>query len=115
VWDDNESGVINLLEFAEIIRDLQVCALPTATPAPEASPVASPGTRDPEICRAATPHNTPQVFEQFDLDRSGSISVVELRNALAKLGVQLSHPATRGLLLKYDSDGSVRLAWLHLT
>jgi len=69
VWDDNESGVINLLEFAEIIRDLQV-------------------------------------FEQFDLDRSGSISVVELRNALAKLGVQLSHPATRGLLLKYDSDGS---------
>lgn len=63
VWDDNNEGAINLLEFAEIVRDLQV-------------------------------------FEQFDLDRSGFISAVELRSALGKLGVPLTHPETSTLLAK---------------
>jgi len=68
-WDDNGSGSINLLEFAEIIRDLQV-------------------------------------FEQFDVDRSGFISSAELRVALGKLGVHMSHPETSTLLQKYDTDNS---------
>mmetsp|Transcript_20812 Transcript_20812/g.53106 ORF Transcript_20812/g.53106 Transcript_20812/m.53106 type:complete len:565 (-) Transcript_20812:409-2103(-) len=68
-WDDNQSGCINLLEFAEIVRDLQV-------------------------------------FEQFDVDRSGFISTAELRIALSKLGVQMSHPETADLLHKYDADKS---------
>ena len=69
VWDDNREGTISLLEFAEIVRDLQV-------------------------------------FEQFDLDRSGFISAAELRSALGKLGVQISHPETSALLAKYDDDQS---------
>ncbi len=68
-WDDNGTGNINLLEFAEIIRDLQV-------------------------------------FEQFDVDRSGFISTAELRIALGKLGVHMSHPETQTLLDKYDDDRS---------
>jgi len=68
-WDDNNTGQINLLEFAEIIRDLQV-------------------------------------FEQFDVDRSGFISTAELRIALSKLGVQMSHPETQNLLDEYDEDKS---------
>ena len=47
-----------------------------------------------------------QVFEQFDVDRSGSISTAELRIALGKLGVHLSHPQTQDLLGKYDDDDS---------
>ena len=62
-------GEINLLEFAEIIRDLQV-------------------------------------FEQFDVDRSGFISTAELRVALGKLGAHMSHPQTATLLRKYDTDNS---------
>ena len=69
VWDDNNQGTINLLEFAEIIRDLQV-------------------------------------FEQFDVDRSGFISTAELRSALGKLGVHMSHPQCQALLVKYDTDQS---------
>ena len=69
VWDDNNEGCINLLEFSEIIRDLQV-------------------------------------FEMFDVDRSGFISTAELRSALGKLGVHLSHPETSDLLTKYDDDRS---------
>ena len=68
-WDDNGNGTISLLEFAEIIRDLQV-------------------------------------FEQFDKDRSGFISAAELRIALSKLGVQLSHPDAEKLMRQYDADGS---------
>ena len=66
-WDDNEQGSINIVEFSEIVRDLQV-------------------------------------FEQFDVDRSGFISTAELRNALSKLGVD--HHKTGLLLAKYDTDKS---------
>ena len=72
MWDDNGSGSINLLEFAEIVRDLQV-------------------------------------FEQFDIDRSGHITVAELRAALGKLGVHMSVVTpghTQDLLDKYDDDKS---------
>ena len=65
----HSEGEINLLEFAEIIRDLQV-------------------------------------FEQFDMDRSGFISTAELRVALGKLGAHMSHPQTELLLRKYDTDNS---------
>ena len=68
-WDDNEQGSINIIEFSEIVRDLQV-------------------------------------FEQFDVDRSGFISTSELRNALSKLGVHLDHHKTGLLLAKYDTDKS---------
>ena len=68
-WDDNGNGTINLLEFAEIIRDLQV-------------------------------------FEQFDVDRSGFISAAELRLALGKLGKNVSHNVAQDLLRRYDNDSS---------
>jgi calmodulin len=68
-WDDNGNGTINLLEFAEIVRDLQV-------------------------------------FEQFDLDRSGSITAAELRVALGKLGKNVSHHGAQDLLNQYDLDSS---------
>jgi Ca2+-binding EF-hand superfamily protein len=68
-WDDNEQGSINLLEFSEIIRDLQV-------------------------------------FEMFDVDHSGYISPAELRAALSKLGVHLTHPETAKLMESYDDDQS---------
>ena len=68
-WDDDEQGAINIVEFSEIVRDLQV-------------------------------------FEQFDVDRSGYISTAELRAALSKLGVHLDHKRTQTLLEKYDDDKS---------
>ena len=48
-------------------------------------------------------------FARYDTDRSGDIDMVELRNALLALGLQVDVPQAAEVLAKYDADKSGRL------
>ncbi|KAL1522366.1 hypothetical protein AB1Y20_017357 [Prymnesium parvum] len=50
-----------------------------------------------------------RAFEQFDVDNSGDISVLELRNALDKLGLKTTTDQAIGILQRYDANRSRRL------
>ncbi|CAE8605136.1 unnamed protein product [Polarella glacialis] len=45
------------------------------------------------------------LFHSFDLDRSGSISVQELRTGLQEMGLELDEPKAEGILRALDKDG----------
>jgi len=49
-------------------------------------------------------------FSQYDADKSGDMSAIELRNALAKLGFKLSTPALSSISLRYtNKKGKVNM------
>ena len=50
-----------------------------------------------------------RAFEQFDTDRSGDLSALELRRALEKLGLSTTMQQSNAILKQYDSGGTKRL------
>jgi hypothetical protein len=51
-------------------------------------------------------HELKVLFDQFDADGSGSISVAEMEQCAERLGIELSKDQIDVLLLDFDSDGS---------
>ena len=54
----------------------------------------------------ATPEELRGVFEEFDADGSGDVSVVELALMLKKLGIAASPQQVKDMLVRFDADGS---------
>jgi hypothetical protein len=47
-----------------------------------------------------------EIFEDFDLDHSGTVDVEELGSAFARLGVEMQEAEVRKFMGEFDSDGS---------
>merc|ERR1719265_1519698 len=52
-----------------------------------------------------------KIFGQFDSDRSGSIDVGELKDAMRMLGVKVSANSAQRILSKIDKDGNGTVEW----
>ena len=130
-YDADQSGRIELHEFAVLARDIAVFnsfdldesgaldssellgalgKLGLATSAAEVAMILSAWDEDGNglidlLEFAALVHDF-QVFAQFDRDCSGSISAIELRQALKKLGADLNANQAQALLDRYDEDKS---------
>ena len=76
------------------------CSLPALTAA------ASMRTIAVDLLEIAALVHDFQVFAQFDRDCSGAIDARELRDALRKLGVDMTVPDAQEMLDKYDADKS---------
>lgn len=68
-WDADNSGRLDLVEFASLVKSMQA-------------------------------------FRKFDRDRSGTIEVSELRDALRMLGIRTGTDLADSLLARYDVDGN---------
>ena len=62
------------------------------------------------ISAPSVPQEVKQLFTTFDVNRSGLLDYVELRNALQYLGVNLHTEQSRVLLLNYDDWYAARVS-----
>jgi len=85
---DADGGGLDLLEFAELVRQFKLAALETAR---------KEGAIDSMVESS---------FNTFDRDASGDISARELRVALNMLGVRRDGAAATKLLEAFDANGS---------
>ena len=79
---------------------------PTATPSPAAAAPSSPSGGDGGGAGAFSETDLRDLFEDFDTDRSGTISVDELERALARLGAPRSRAEVVALVRESDGDHS---------
>ena len=130
-YDADDSGCIELHEFAMLARDIQVFRAFDADesgyldakellPALSKLGLATNSKEVEEILRAwdenADGHidllefaalvRDLQIFHEFDRDGNGAISSAELRNALRRLGVNLDAREAQDMLEEYDTDHS---------
>ena len=96
--DKDNSGTIDFPEFLEMIGD-QLADLSQINSA-RSSALSSRLPRD-ELIEASK-----ALFEEFDADGSGAISVDELTEIFKKLGSQKSESEIRQLVLEVDQDQS---------
>ena len=76
---------------------------------PGAAPQPVAPSQSATVGTIGTGESVGSVFRRFDADSSGSIDVVELREALNALGLPSDTAGAAEVLTRYDKDGSGRL------
>lgn len=59
----------------------------------------------------ASPYSIEDIFKQMDTDNSGTLSLIEFRNAMRKLNIGLSAKDIDGLLSRIDTNNDGQIDW----
>ena len=59
----------------------------------------------------ASPYSIEDIFKQMDKDNSGTLSLIEFRNAMRKLNIGLSAKDIDGLLSRIDTNNDGQIDW----
>jgi len=89
-YDDKPDGRMQLLEFAELVSDLENGVVRTK--------------KDEHAAEYAVPAIVDSVFDKFDTNADGTLSYTELRNALVFYGVDVTQPEAAQFIKDYDDE-----------
>ena len=96
-FDEDKTGKLKMNEFRKLVKELKQSQKRTSPPPPyQAPPVQGP-------------LSSRQVFDKFDKDGIHDIEVLELRPALAALGLFVDTAGAAQVLERFDQDTSGRL------
>ena len=109
-YDADLSGRLELDEFAKLVEQLRDFQAATHR---QSGASANAAAADTAVAHRPPPplpaSEARAIFDRFDVDRSGSIDYVELREALRALGMAVDVPQAEQVLAKFDADASGRL------
>ncbi|OMJ84015.1 hypothetical protein SteCoe_14938 [Stentor coeruleus] len=75
----------------------------------------NPSNEDPlkrlQALIRASPYSIQDIFKEMDTDNSGTISLLEFRNAMRKLNIGLSANDIDGLLARIDTNNDGKIDW----
>ena len=99
-YDDNPDGKLDLVEFAELIKDLEsgVVRKEQVPGAPRSPPH-----------EAHIPARVSAAFDAFDTNRSGMMDYKELRGALRYYGIHASEGEAASIVRAYDDHPDGKL------
>lgn len=103
-WTSDSSSVGKDFRSNQPVIPFSVTKLPTATMATPPAPVKN-NPSSPQNLQCMTDPELQKVFDQFDADGDGRISLPELSQVLSSLGSRSSSADLRLAMAEIDSDG----------